>query len=95
MDVELAAVFLAPEGDERGLEVAGAGVRDGEDGGLEVVRFGDVGLQQGNRLSGETCQGDALDVPVADAPVSGARDVGRQVDIGEVHDRDGEAVAQR
>lgn len=45
VSVETVAVFRAPGVHERAREVAGGSMREGEDGGLEVVVFEDVSLE--------------------------------------------------
>lgn len=93
--VEEGAVLGAPEVDERGGEVARGGVGDGEDGGLEVVVFEDVGLEEGNGLGGEAGEGEAFDVAVVDAFVGEGGDVGGEVGVGEIQEGDADAVVER
>lgn len=65
--VEGGAVCFVPGGDERGGEVAGRDVGQGQDGGLQVVGFLHVGLEEGDAFFRETCQNDAFYIPLSDA----------------------------
>ena len=46
--VHVRAIGFAPDGDARVSEETGTGVREGEDGCLEVGEFADVGLEEGD-----------------------------------------------
>lgn len=50
--VELGSVAFTPVVDEGGGEVARGGVGEGEDGGLHIPEFLDVGLEEGYGLIG-------------------------------------------
>ncbi len=89
--VESCSVLGAPGVDEGGGEVARAGVGDGEDGGLEVVVFEDVVLEEGDGFGREASEDDAFDVAVLGAFVGGGGNVGGQLVIGEVHEGDADA----
>lgn len=60
--VEGGAVGFAPCVEDGGEEVAGGGVGEGEDGGLQVVGFLEVGLEEGNGLVAETRKDDSFNV---------------------------------
>lgn len=92
--VEERAVFGAPKVDERGREVARGGVGDGEDGGLEVVVFEDVGLKERDSLGGEAGQGEAFDVAVVGTFIGEGGDVGGEVGVGEVQEGNADAVVE-
>lgn len=94
MGVEAVAVFGTPDVDERGGEVAGGGVGDGKDGGLEVVVFEDVVLEEGHGLFREAGEWEAFDVAVVDAFGGESRDVGCEVRVREVHKGDADAVVE-
>ena len=77
MGVEGSAVRFAPKGEEgggRGAVVTGVGEGQGEDGGLDVGEFVDVGFVEGEGFFGEAGQDDAFNRAARDGRGRGGGD---------------------
>lgn len=79
----------------RGGEVARRGVGEGENGGLEVAEFSNVGLEEGDGLFGQAGEDDALDVALLDAFCRCRADIFGEFLIVEVHQGDADTIAER
>lgn len=93
--VENGPVGLTPVIDERVGEVAGRGVGEGEQRGLQVGEFAGILFEEGDRLLRQAGENDAFNGPVLNAVRRRRGDVFAQFFVIQIHQRHSDPVAKR